>query len=188
VGISFGLTDRFPFEQPKTDNQSLTYVGVRTSERGIALGRTSADINRLVRDIHSDAERLEVFSAVVSHLGFGERRYLVPLGLNNSFDDDRARYAELQQLTENAEDNRSILQRVGANYVLGLMRREQGSITTFDELSSGEQQLLTLALKLTAYAGAMHCIAPSRPMPPNSKQWGRATRLPSRWLALTSLP
>ncbi|SOU05861.1 AAA family ATPase [Xanthomonas arboricola] len=176
VGISFGLTDRFPFERPKHDGQPFIYVGARTSERGIALGRTSSDVNRMVREIHVSSERLEVFDAVVKHLGFGERRYLVPFGLNSSFDDDRERYAELQQLTESADENARILQRAGANrYELGLMRQEsQRSITTFGELSSGEQQLLTLALKLTAYAGASTVILVDEPELSLHVSWQRA--------------
>ncbi len=176
VGISFGLTDRFPFEPPKHDGQQFIYVGARTSERGIALGRTSADINRMVREIHVSAERLKVFDAVVRHLGFGERRYLVPSGLNSSSDDDREHYAELQQLTESADENARILQRAGAKrYELGLMRQEsQRSITTFGELSSGEQQLLTLALKLTAYAGDSTVILIDEPELSLHVSWQRA--------------
>lgn len=176
VGISFGLTDRFPFERPKHDEQPFIYVGARTSERGIALGRTSADVNRMVRDIHVSAERLEVFDAVVRHLGFGERRYLVPVGLNSRFDDKRERYAELQQLTESADANARILQHTGVNsYELGLMRQEsQRSITTFGELSSGEQQLLTLALKLTAYAGDRTVILVDEPELSLHVSWQRA--------------
>lgn len=176
VGISFGLTDRFPFERPRNDGQPFIYVGARTSERGIALGRTSADVNRMVREIHVSAQRLEVFNAVVRHLGFGERRYLVPLGLNSSFDDDRERYAELQQITESADDNASIFQRAGPNrYELGLMRQEsQSSITTFGELSSGEQQLLTLALKLTAYGGDSTVILVDEPELSLHVSWQRA--------------
>lgn len=176
VGISFGLTDRFPFERPKNAGQTFIYVGARTSERGIALGRTSADVNRMVREIHVDTKRLAVFNAVVRHLGFGERRYLVPLDLNSSFDSDRARYAELQQLTESAADNTRILQKAGPNsYVLGLMRQEsQSSITIFDELSSGEQQLLTLALKLTAYAGDNTVILVDEPELSLHVSWQRA--------------
>jgi len=62
VGISFGLTDRFPFERPKHDGQPFIYVGARTSENSIALGRTSADVNRMVREIHPsslDAWRIQ---------------------------------------------------------------------------------------------------------------------------------
>lgn len=176
VGISFGLTDRFPFNRAKHDDQAFTYVGARTSEQGISLGRTSADLNRLVREIHVNGDKLQVFSAVVKHLGFGERRYLVPLSLNNSFDDDRERYAELQQLTESAEDNARMLLHAGANkYELGLMRQEsQRSITRFGELSSGEQQLLTLALKLTAYASDTTVILIDEPEISLHVSWQRA--------------
>jgi len=176
IGISFGLTDRFPFERPKHDGQQFIYVGARTSECGIELGRTSAEVNRMVRDIHMSAELLKVFDAVVRHLGFGERRYLVPVGLDSSLDYDRERYAELQQLTENADENVRILQRAGAKkYELGLMRQEsQRSITTFSELSSGEQQLLTLALKLTAYASDSTVILVDEPELSLHVSWQRA--------------
>ncbi|SIR08524.1 AAA domain-containing protein, putative AbiEii toxin, Type IV TA system [Aromatoleum tolulyticum] len=176
VGVSFGLTDRFPFERPKNDGQPFIYVGARTSERGIALGRTAADVHRMVREIHVSAPRLNVFDTIVRHLGFGERRYLVPLGLGSSFDDDRARYAELQQLTESADDNARIFQRATPNrYALGLMRQEsQSSITTFGELSSGEQQLLILALKLTAYAADSTVILVDEPELSLHVSWQRA--------------
>jgi len=176
VGISFGLTDRFPYEPPKHAAQSFVYVGARTSERGITLPRTTAEVDRMVREIHVSSERLEVFSALVRHLGFGERRYLVPVDLNSSFEDDRSRYAELQQLTESVDENARILQRAGANrYVLGLMRQEsQSSITTFAELSSGEQQLLTLALKLTAHANSGAVILIDEPELSLHVSWQRA--------------
>jgi len=176
VGISFGLTDRFPFERPRHDGQQFIYIGARTTERGIALGRTSAEVNRMVREIHVCAERLRVFDAVVKYLGFGERRYLVPFGLSSSFDDGRERYAELLQLTESVDENARILHKAGANkYELGLMRQEsQRSITTFAELSSGEQQLLTLALKLTAYAGDNTVILVDEPELSLHVSWQRA--------------
>ncbi|CAE6827627.1 AAA family ATPase [Xanthomonas arboricola] len=176
VGISFGLTDRFPFERPKHDGQQFIYVGARTSEHSIALGRTSADVNRMVREIHVNAKRLKVFDAVVRHLGFGERRYLVPSGLNSFSDDDREHYADLQQLTESSEDNVRILQQADAKRCeLGLMRQEsQRSITTFSELSSGEQQLLILALKLTAYAGDSTVILIDEPELSLHVSWQRA--------------
>jgi hypothetical protein len=176
VGISFGLTDRFPFERPKHNDQPFIYVGARTSQRSITLDRTSADVNRMLREIHVNAERLEVFSAVVKLLGFGERRYLVPADLNSSSDDDRARFAELQQLTDNADRNALIFQQARSNqYVLGLMRQEsRSSITTFGELSSGEQQLITLALKLTAYAGDRTVILVDEPELSLHVSWQRA--------------
>lgn len=176
IGISFGLTDRFPFERPKLEGQPFIYLGARTSERGIALGRTSADVNRMVREIHVNAERLEVFDAIVRHLGFGERRYLVPFGLTRSFDDVRERYAELLQLTDSADENARILQHAGPDkYELGLMRQESNrSITTFGELSSGEQQLLTLALKLTVYAGGGTVILVDEPELSLHVSWQRA--------------
>jgi predicted ATPase len=176
VGISFGLTDRFPFERPQSDGQTFIYVGARTSERSIALARTSADLIRMVRDIHLSDYRLEVFNALVGYLGFGDRRYLVPLDLKSSLDDDRARYAELQQLTESANENALIFQDLmPSKYVLGLMRKDsESSITTFGELSSGEQQLLTLAVKLTAYAGENTVILVDEPELSLHVSWQRA--------------
>lgn len=176
VGISFGLTDRFPFKPPKRDGQQFIYVGARTSERSIALSRTSADINRMVREIHVSTEKLKVFNALVGQIGFGQRRYLVPFGKNRSFDDDQEHYAELLQLTENADENLRIWQRADeSNYELGLMREEtQRSITRFGQLSSGEQQLLTLALKLTAYADRSTVILVDEPELSLHVNWQRA--------------
>jgi hypothetical protein len=175
VGISFGLTDRFAFKPPKSEGQSYVYVGARTSELGISLGRTSAQIDWMVREVHISAKRLGIFSAVVRQLGFGERRYLVPVDLKNSFD-ERDRYADLKQLTENADENLQIFHYADPNkYVLGLMRQEsQNSITTFGELSSGEQQLLTLALKLTTYGARDTVILLDEPELSLHVSWQRA--------------
>lgn len=153
VGISFGLTDRFSFRSKADGDRSFTYLGARTSEHGIALNRTLASVNQMVREVHVNAEKLSVFDAVLKQLGFGGRRYLVPASMNDAFDAGHTRYAELQQLTGDAYKNREIFQSIGtAEHILGLMRKEsQGSIAIFSELSSGEQQLLTLALKLIAY-------------------------------------
>lgn len=55
------------------------------------------------------------------------------------------------------------------------MRQEsRSSITTFDELSSGEQQLLTLALKLTAYASDSTVILVDEPELSLHVSWQRA--------------
>ncbi|MFC4653933.1 AAA family ATPase [Rheinheimera marina] len=175
VGMSFGLTDRFSFKRSKDDEQAFNYVGARTTEQGINLGHTSAELNRLMREIHLNTEKLEVFNAIVAHLGFGERRYLVPQRLNGAVD-DREHYAELQQLTDSVEENARMFQQESLKtFELGLMRLESsGSITTFKELSSGEQQLLTLALKLTAYTSKNSIVLVDEPELSLHVSWQRA--------------
>ena len=71
VGISFGLTDRFKFKGGDTQGKTFTYLGARTSERSISLGRTSADIIKMIKDIHLNQHLVNVFDRVVGHLGFG---------------------------------------------------------------------------------------------------------------------
>jgi predicted ATPase len=176
VGISFGLTDRFTFGRPKHNEQLFIYAGARTSSHNISLPRTSAEVTGLLRAVHIDPKRLEVFSAIVGLLGFGARRYLVPPGIATGPDHDRRHYAELLQLSDNAEKNSAILAQADlSRYELGLMRQESvSSITTFGELSSGEQQLLGLALKVIAHAEEGTVILVDEPELSLHVSWQRA--------------
>jgi len=176
VGISFGLTDRFSFTSSTGPAGLFTYVGARTTEGSIALRRTSIAVTTMIRDIHINPTRLSVFSSIVELLGFGERRYLVPTEVENNSSEDRTEYARLERLSDEADDNAQIFRGLAlSKNVLGLMRKTSDSvITTFSKLSSGEQQLLTLAIKVTAHADRNTVILIDEPELSLHVSWQRA--------------
>lgn len=154
VAVPFGVGDRFRFEVPRLSDQLFCYIGNRTSERGTTLSKRSADIDSMVREVHTDANRLKVFDLIVQQLGFHGRRYMLPPEAVSTFDGMDARYGEIIELSNSAAQNDATLRAHSSKrYVLGLMREGRSSaIAQFNDLSSGEQQLLVLALKLTCYA------------------------------------
>jgi len=154
VGLSFGLTDRFPFSRKSTEGRaSFIYVGARTAEKAVALRSTNRTLVHYMKAIQSEQTRLDVFLEVMDLLGFRHSIFLVPVGYRASereiFKDTLSNVA---LLTDNAEENIELLEGKSANaYALGLMRKgSRNEIVIFEELSSGEQQLLNIAIKLIA--------------------------------------
>lgn len=178
VGISFGLTDRFPFKRESNVDRSLfTYMGARTSEKGMQLELTKRVIVRNMKNIQTDQARLEVFQAVTDLLGFNHSLFMVPDGYDlGNFETEENQLSDIVFLTGNAEENKSLLKRTPeTNFTLGLMRkRSRNEITLFEELSSGEQQLLMLAIKLVSKGGARTVILIDEPEISLHVSWQRA--------------
>jgi ABC-type Mn2+/Zn2+ transport system ATPase subunit len=154
IGIAFGITDRFPLQPKSPKNSMFVYRGARTGPTTHNLSTSISALSRLTKQIHVDQPRLDAFSQTMTMLGFDRRHYLVPQHHSSiaALDDDQL--AEIIQLTESAQENERMFAKLSVRqHQLGLMRREEsGKIVLFDALSSGEQQVLTLAIKLIAEA------------------------------------
>lgn len=158
VGISFGLTDRFHFAAvSKSDEPLFTYLGARTSEKTIQIRLTNRAMVHHIKKVQIDQKRLKIFQGITDLLGFSHSLFLIPNDYNLQTE---ALEPEVKnraiQLTNSAAKNKSILAKASDTlYTLGLMRKNsKNDITLFHELSSGEQQLLTLAIKLVANGNA----------------------------------
>lgn len=175
LGVSFGLTDRFHSLKPQHSSNYL-YLGARSSQNGVSLSRMTSDLMRMVHDIHLDPVRLDLFIEVLDLLGFVGRRYLVPTKLDSLFDGHSNQYANLVRLSEDVRENREAFKGLSlSKYSLGLIRGDgQTSICMFVELSSGEQQLLTLILKLLANADDRSTVLIDEPEISLHVSWQRA--------------
>jgi ABC-type cobalamin/Fe3+-siderophores transport system ATPase subunit len=159
IAISFGAADRFPRSLKGDGEQYYRYMGARTSVSGISIRDAAISAGRLMLDIHVNPEKKTTFDEIAQLAGFESEQYLIPISSGNnaraeagliggivrlSADDpiDRLHVARLQKSPEESK-----------KYKLGLKRKhDHGTITPFDELSSGEQQIVVLAAKMVRFA------------------------------------
>jgi len=160
-GISFGFTDRF-IRSPNTDplKSFFTYAGARNLQGGPNYRRMLGEVGDMVKDIYRNAKRLACFQMVLDALGFSARMFLVPAGgklVQGNWEHMISNIYPLSALDDRLDgeyagvnEEWSFLPR-GA-YTLAVMHHEKSEICPFDSLSSGEQQILTMAIKIAAKA------------------------------------
>ena len=157
AGLSFGLTDRFPFNADGQHGSRFTYLGARTSESAVSQEATKRRLDGHVRAILADPARLEAFRSALATLGFGQRLFLIPDGLrarNGLIPDDQL--AEIAELAE-LQPGDTALDSPEKFSLAVLVPDSRPRIVPLEKLSSGEQQLVTFASKLcsTAAPGAV---------------------------------
>lgn len=153
IGIAFGVTDRFPHVKDG-EAGSFSYRGARTGARSVSLEMTARQLFRAVVKVHTDGFRLGILEDVLRVLGFRAQRVLLPVGMHSGTKVTEELASGIFFLGGDAERNEAALSRLPSqSYKLGLQRGPDGSIVPFDELSSGEQHLLVMAIKLIAEAG-----------------------------------
>jgi len=177
VGLSFGLTDRFVFGTHAQTTGKFRYIGARTAESVISLGATKRRLEEHVRTIVSDSKRLQAFQSALATLGFGHRLYLIPSTLKvreGLIPDDRL--AEIVEVTESRTRDASL--EMPATFSLAVLVEERGHhIVPFENLSSGEQHLITLAAKLSACGGPGTVMLVDEPELSLHVSWQRAIPL-----------
>lgn len=156
-GVSFGPTDRFdrsPHSEPLKSH--FTYAGARTFRSGPNVRRSLGELGDMVKDIYRTPARLACFETALDTLGFRPRHFLVPVGMNSTSDHWERLIADVYPLSaraatkeEKADRKRWSALPNGA-YKLALARRDSPEILVFDSLSSGEQQILTIVIKIVA--------------------------------------
>lgn len=152
AGLSFGLTDRFHFYDDEQPRDQFTYLGARTTETSISMKATNERLERNIRIIRANSRRLKAFVSALRILGFGHSLYLVPRSLHlNGGTIPETALAKIEELTE--ADAKSEESLAAGAFSLGLIHKEpRHNLVLFEKLSSGEQQLITLAAKLAARA------------------------------------
>jgi ABC-type cobalamin/Fe3+-siderophores transport system ATPase subunit len=156
-GIAFGTTDRFdkaPLSEPMKSN--FTYAGARTFQSGPNLRRALGELGDMANRIFDDPDRLSCFETALDCLGFKPRQYLVPIGMSSTSDPRQRALADIHPLSalDETERQRKELETRRAlpkgAYKIAVIRNDSPEIVTFDALSSGEQQILTMVIKIVA--------------------------------------
>lgn len=120
---------------------------------------------------------LNVFHSVTDLLGFRHNLFFVPDDYHaDDFETESERLSEIVLFTDLAADNITALGRgTDINYKIGLERTvSKNEIALFNELSSGEQQLLTLAIKLVVHAEARGVVLIDEPEISLHVSWQKA--------------
>lgn len=156
IGVSFGNTDRFdllPSAEPL--KSFFTYAGARTSKAGTAHKVAMGKLGNMVKKIYRSTQRLACFADALGKLGFEPRQYLVRMAARSTADPLDLLLAEVHELTRydaaNSRSQPASWQDLeDGEYKIAVVRRDSGEVVVFDSLSSGEQQVLTLVVKIAS--------------------------------------
>lgn len=155
IGVAFGFNDRFPHQDQKSKGyEFFRYEGARSSTVTASGKKIALDMGKKMFDIHRDAHRLAAFNMGLELLDFRARRYLVPLTAGVGDRGADSIVSATVELSDVAEHNVGLLEQDSlANMQPALGRiQSRSEITAFTELSSGEQQMLALMVKVVVAA------------------------------------
>lgn len=157
IGVSFGTTDRFDLS-PKAEplRSFFTYSGARTSKAGTAHKIAMGKLGNMVKTIYQSPHRLACFEDALGTLGFEPRQYLVRMAARSTRDPLDLLLAEVHELKKSygpaAQDQPASWQHLeNGEYKIAVVRRNSGEVVVFDSLSSGEQQILTMIIKIVSH-------------------------------------
>lgn len=155
IGVAFGFNDRFPHRAQKNkEDVFFRYEGSRGAGSTASLKKLALDMGKKILDIHCDPHRLAAFSLGLELLDFRARRYLVPYAAESSAQDNHLMISSTVLLSDLASENINLVQPnalATMQPALGRMSA-RSEVTPFSELSSGEQQMLALLVKLIGSA------------------------------------
>jgi hypothetical protein len=144
VGIAFSPIDRFPFT-PLHDSL-FVYEGAR-ARSSPEKDHSHSYLANLLLDIYLKPLRLASFKKSLETLGFNRRLFLIPLAdPDNPVSDWERMLATIELHGDLLPPNSEI------NFEPGVQHQEDGPIIKVSSLSSGEQQLLSLLIKICVYA------------------------------------
>ncbi|MFM0168831.1 hypothetical protein PQR33_05710 [Paraburkholderia sediminicola] len=159
IAIASGPSDRFPREGEGESAGLYRYRGARTSARGVNAVRTAVDAAMLMLAIHADPKKLSVFEDIVKLIGFSAEQFLIPKDAQRSANASDSAIRGIARLASQSNDDSLIINNLRRHpeeqkkYKLGLRRqRNWDGIVPFDELSSGEQQIILLVAKMVSEA------------------------------------
>lgn len=140
--FAFGTTDRF-FTKPGSaiGDGKYTYLGSRTGSRGVGAKALACQAAQYMSQIYAQPDRQKAFNEVLAVIGFDAQQYLLPK-------DDSPQFLE-QIIRLDSDTNTWMGDTKGKR--LGV-KRGKDDIVPLDELSSGEQQVLLLCIKMIAHA------------------------------------
>ena len=155
IGVAFGFSDRFAHRvQKNKEDVFFRYEGTRNANSTASGKKVALDMGKKMFDIHCDPHRLAAFSMGLELLDFRARRYLVPFTSEWSGQDTDLLVSSTVLLSDLAKDNIDLVEPsalASMQPALGRMSA-RSEVTPFSELSSGEQQMLALLVKLVVSA------------------------------------
>ena len=149
VGLSSNIWDRFDFPHSENPESRFVYMGTRTSKSGVDGVRSGRKLLERFELLSTDERRLAAFRSVLSQIGLSDTIYLV--SRRGSYSSVAADSLEnSRRLSGIASDNEEIFRAIEKkNFRVAFKhKRSSDAIVPFDELSSGEQQVISLIVKL----------------------------------------
>jgi ABC-type molybdenum transport system ATPase subunit/photorepair protein PhrA len=175
VGMSSNVWDRFDFDPSESPGSRFVYMGTRTSKSGVDGVRSGRQILERFESISVDEERLSVFRSVLSQIGLSDTIYLVSRrGTYRSV--DAASLENSRRLSILASENEELFRGIDKrSYRLAFKhKRSSDAIVPFDELSSGEQQVISLIVRLVLGAAPGRLLLIDEPETSLHVGWQRA--------------
>lgn len=147
LGIAFGLTDRFGFTATQSP-EAFQYLGAGSLRGNNTLKSYCIALANMMHQLFRSRLRQEAFHSASSSIGLSGRYYVMPWKMTSADIENDKGLSDISRLDDLTSDFELL-----SDFKLGLARESNGGgITPFDELSSGEQQLLSLIIKITANA------------------------------------
>lgn len=155
IGVAFGFSDRFAHRTQKNkEDVFFRYEGTRNANSTASAKKLALDMGKKMFDIHCDPHRLAAFSMGLELLDFRARRYLVPFTSEWDSQDTDLLVSSTVLLSDLAKENIGLVEPsalASMQPALGRMST-RSEVTPFSELSSGEQQMLALLVKVAVSA------------------------------------
>lgn len=145
VGISLSISDRFPFQSSQL-KPYFKYDGARTAEDTLSLKRRSQGITKTLALIFKGQTHLDLFSQCLGALNFEPRYYFVRRNIRSleSSISGENNYIRLSHFADTNEVPSQL-----SKYEFAIVRSDgEERITPFSNLSSGEQNIILLLIKL----------------------------------------
>lgn len=155
IGVSFGFNDRFQHQDKKSKGyEFFRYEGARSSSATSSGKKIALDMGKKMFQIHCDPHRLAAFNLGLELLDFRARRYLVPFEVRAGDRGNASIVSATVELSDVAADNVGL---IGADSLANMQpalgrNKSRNEITSYTELSSGEQQMLALMVKVVVAA------------------------------------
>lgn len=190
VAIAFGAADRFPHGKRKNKNGTYKYMGARTTATAVSALKTAVETGKLMVSIYNSPERLRVFDEIAHLVGFTSEQFLIPRQIKRNAQVEESLIGGIVRLASQSTEDRELVDNLRrspellGNFKLGLRRAgDHDGIVPFDELSSGEQQIILLATKIVSEAESGMLFVVDEPEISLHVSWQRA--LPQLFSAIT---
>lgn len=144
AAIASGPADRFPLTDRKG---TYRYLGDRT-KRGYSRQTTERKLLAFLKEAFAFPDRAKLFEELLESLGLKGRVYLAPTELFNNLLLPITLLDRVKPLAEAFHDSAST-----KGMTLALSKQGNSNLAKFNDLSSGEQQVLLLLSKILASAG-----------------------------------
>jgi ABC-type phosphate/phosphonate transport system ATPase subunit len=157
VTVAFGSTDRFPTRLAGLSSKTYKYLGARQVNRTVNSERSAVSLGALMLRVHADDKRRNLLDELFAQIGFRAQQFLIPRDLKSAASHSSLISGVVNFSSTDADDI-ALMQKIQSDasmalrYKLGLQRKSRENILSFDELSSGEQQIITLIVKLLSEA------------------------------------